>query len=212
MKDKQTFIASIVGVVIFLLITLLSNIDVIIKLINNEITLEDLSISITDGTIEDNTGIFNDTQVEDGLNIKLDVKENNESVIDLYEVVRVVDGDTIVVKYNGVDEKVRLIGIDTPESVHADESKNTKEGVMVSDYTKKMLTGKKVGLEFDVSKRDKYGRLLAYVYLDGEMYNKILLKEGYARVATYPPNVKYVDEFVKLQKEARENNKGLWQE
>lgn len=212
MKDKQTFIASIVGVVIFLLITLLSNIDVIIKLINNEIALEDLSISITDGTIEDNTVTFNDTQVEDGLNIKLDVKENNESVIDLYEVVRVVDGDTIVVKYNGVDEKVRLIGIDTPESVHADESKNTKEGVMVSDYTKKMLTGKKVGLEFDVSKRDKYGRLLAYVYLDGEMYNKILLKEGYARVATYPPNVKYVDEFVKLQKEARENNKGLWQE
>lgn len=212
MKDKQTFIASIVGVVIFLLITLLSNIDVIIKLINNEIALEDLSISITDGTIEDNTVTFNDIQVEDGLNIKLDVKENNESVIDLYEVVRVVDGDTIVVKYNGVDEKVRLIGIDTPESVHADESKNTEEGVLVSDYTKKMLTDKKVGLEFDVSKRDKYGRLLAYVYLDGEMYNKILLKEGYARVATYPPNVKYVDEFVKLQKEARENNKGLWQE
>ena len=212
MKDKQTFIASIVGVVIFLLITLLSNIDVIIKLINNEIALEDLSISIIDGTIEDNTVTFNDIQVEDGLNIKLDVKENNESVIDLYEVVRVVDGDTIVVKYNGVDEKVRLIGIDTPESVHADESKNTEEGALVSDYTKKMLTDKKVGLEFDVSKRDKYGRLLAYVYLDGEMYNKILLKEGYARVATYPPNVKYVDEFVKLQKEARENNKGLWQE
>ena len=142
------------------------------------------------------------------------LKEDNESTLasQLYDVVRVVDGDTIVVKYNGVDEKVRLIGIDTPESVHSDESKNTEEGVLVSDYTKKMLTDKKVGLEFDVSKRDKYGRLLAYVYLDGEMYNKILLKEGYARVATYPPNVKYVDEFVKLQKEARENNKGLWQE
>ena len=130
----------------------------------------------------------------------------------LYEVVRVVDGDTIVINYNGKDEKVRLIGVDTPESVHSDKSKNTKEGVKVSDYTKSKLTGKMVSIELDVEERDKYGRILAYVYLDGEMYNKHLLEIGYAKVATYPPNVKYVEDFKELQKEARENNKGLWQE
>ncbi|MBR6613365.1 MAG: thermonuclease family protein [Clostridia bacterium] len=129
-----------------------------------------------------------------------------------YEVVRVVDGDTIVVDFNGKDEKVRLIGVDTPESVHADESKNTKEGILVSDYTKSKLTGKKVKLEFDVQERDKYGRLLAYVYIDGEMYNKHLLEIGYAKIATYPPNVKYVEDFKEIQKEARENKVGLWNE
>lgn len=202
MKIKKELIGAIVVVAFAVIAMLLGN-------------NEDIHITFADNL---NGGKFSigisNKEDEVEKDVTSNLKEDNEStfVSQLYDVVRVVDGDTIVVKYNGVDEKVRLIGIDTPESVHADESKNTEEGVLVSDYTKKMLTGKKVGLEFDVSKRDKYGRLLAYVYLDGEMYNKILLKEGYATVATYPPNVKYVDEFVKLQKEARENNKGLWQE
>lgn len=140
-------------------------------------------------------------------NAYTDVNELNE-----YDVVRVVDGDTIVVDFNGKDEKVRLIGVDTPESVHADKSKNTEEGILVSDYTKSKLTGKKVKLEFDVSERDKYGRLLAYVYIDGEMYNKHLLEIGYAKIATYPPNVKYVEDFKEIQKQARENKVGLWAE
>jgi len=140
-------------------------------------------------------------------NAYVDLSDDN-----LYDVVRVVDGDTIVVNYNGTNEKVRLIGVDTPESVHVDKSKNTEEGVKVSDYTKSQLTGKKVALELDVQERDKYGRILAYVYLDGVMYNKTLLEIGYAKVATYPPNVKYVDEFTKIQEKARENKVGLWQE
>ena len=70
-----------------------------------------------------------------------------------------------------------------------------------------------VTLEFDVEKTDKYNRLLAYVYLeDGTMLNKKLLEEGYAKLATYPPNVKYVDEFKAIQKEAREENRGFWAE
>ena len=74
-----------------------------------------------------------------------------------------------------------------------------------------MLERKVVKLEFDVSPRDKYGRLLAYVYLEnGEMLNKKLLKKGYAQVATYPPNVKYVEDFKTIQKEARENKVGFW--
>ena len=76
-----------------------------------------------------------------------------------------------------------------------------------------MLEGKEVRLEMDVQERDKYGRLLAYVYLeDSTFVNAELLKQGYAQVATYPPNVKYVELFVKLQKEARENKRGLWKE
>lgn len=140
-----------------------------------------------------------------------EIQENQITSDDiLYEVVRVVDGDTFVVNYNGENEKVRLIGVDTPESVHPDEEKNTEFGDTVSSYSKEMLTGKQVKLEFDVDERDQYGRLLAYVYIDGQMYNKLLLQKGYAKLATYPPNVKYVDDFKALQAEARENKVGLW--
>ncbi len=128
----------------------------------------------------------------------------------LYEVVRVVDGDTFVINYNGKNEKVRLIGVDTPESVHPNAEKNTEFGNQVSNFSKKMLTGKQVQIELDVEQRDKYGRLLVYAYIDGQMYNKILLEKGYAKIATYPPNVKHVEEFTALQKQARENKVGLW--
>lgn len=124
-----------------------------------------------------------------------------------HKVKRVIDGDTIELE-NG--EKVRLIGIDTPETVHP--SKDVEYyGKEASDFTKRMLEGKQVEIEFDIQKRDKYGRLLAYVYLeDGTFINAELLKQGYATISTYPPNVKYVEEFTRLQQEARENNKGLW--
>jgi endonuclease YncB( thermonuclease family) len=129
-----------------------------------------------------------------------------------YKVTRVVDGDTIEVDFNGTKEKVRLIGIDTPESVHPDKDKNVEEGKLVSDYTKEKLEGKEIALEFDVQERDHYGRLLAYVWVDGVMYNKQLLIVGYAQISTYPPNVRYVDDFTQIQKEARESKIGLWNE
>jgi len=128
-----------------------------------------------------------------------------------YPVVRVVDGDTLIIDINGTEEKVRLIGIDTPESVHPDENRNTEFGEIASAYTKDRLEGENVSLELDVEERDQYGRLLAYVYLDGEMFNLNLVREGYAVVATYPPNVKYVEDFVAAQKAAREDGVGLWQ-
>ena len=126
------------------------------------------------------------------------------------KVTRVVDGDTVKVMFNGKEESVRLTGVDTPESVHPDKSKNTEFGKISSDFTKNKLEGKEVELEFDVQERDKYSRLLAYVYVDGEMYNKTLLEEGMAKVATFPPNVKYVDDFVAIERVARDANKGLW--
>lgn len=118
---------------------------------------------------------------------------------------RVVDGDTIVVLMDGKKEKVRMIGIDTPESVHPDKSRNTPMGKIASKYTKDHLEGQYVRLETDVQERDKYGRILAYVYLDDKMFNKTLLKEGLANLMTIPPNVKYVDEFKRIESE-RENS------
>ncbi|NLF80068.1 MAG: hypothetical protein GX572_02620 [Clostridia bacterium] len=129
----------------------------------------------------------------------------------LFEVIRVVDGDTIVIDYHDSEEKVRLIGVDTPESVHPDKARNTEYGKLASAFAKEKLEGQWVTLEFDAEERDRYGRLLAYVYLDGVMFNKTLLSSGYAAVATFPPNVKYVEDFVALQQEAREANAGLWQ-
>ena len=128
-----------------------------------------------------------------------------------YQVLKVVDGDTIVLDIGGTEERVRLIGIDTPESVHPDKERNVPYGKIASEYTKSMLEGKEVEIELDVEERDRYGRMLAYVYLDGEMFNKALLREGHAMVSTYPPNVKYVEEFTALQEKARNEGKGLWE-
>lgn len=123
-------------------------------------------------------------------------------------VVKVVDGDTFEIESG---KRVRLIGIDTAESVHPDQSRNTEFGKTASAYTKSMLEGKVVYLEKDVSETDKYGRLLRYVYLEnGTFYNELLVKEGMAKPATFPPDVKYADVFVKAQQYARENNIGLW--
>ena len=125
-------------------------------------------------------------------------------------VLRVVDGDTVEIELNRIKEKVRLIGVDTPESVHPDKTKNIEFGKISSKFTKDYLEGKKVVLEYDVQQRDKYGRLLAYLYINNKMFNQILLEEGMAKIATYPPNVKYVDTFKEIEKKAREENKGLW--
>ena len=124
----------------------------------------------------------------------------------LFYVKRVVDGDTIVLS-NG--ERVRYIGIDTPETKHP--SKPVQYfGKEASAYNKLLVEHKMVRLEFDVEKTDRYGRLLAYVYVGDTFVNAKLVEEGYAQVYTFPPNVKHQDLFLKLQREARENNRGLW--
>ncbi|MGI6077720.1 MAG: thermonuclease family protein [Fastidiosipilaceae bacterium] len=125
---------------------------------------------------------------------------------------RVVDGDTMIVTLpSGLEERVRFIGIDTPESVHPDEEKNTLGGDLASQFTREQLEGKDVELELDVELRDQYKRTLAYVWLDGEMFNRILLQNGLARVTTYPPNVKYADTFIEDQRKAKEANVGFWE-
>jgi micrococcal nuclease len=124
------------------------------------------------------------------------------------KVTRVVDGDTIDISPSVEGRsRVRLIGMDTPE-VHFGTQ---PYGPEASAFAKQELNEEEVGLELDVQKIDPYGRLLAYVYLpDGDIFNVTLVEEGYAQVATFPPNVKYQDRFLEAQREAREDNRGLW--
>lgn len=122
-------------------------------------------------------------------------------------VQRVVDGDTVELS---TGEKVRLIGVDTPETVKPNHPVEPY-GKEASDFSKQLLTGQKVTLKFDVEPYDKYKRLLAYMYLqDGTFVNEKLVRDGYARIMTIPPNVANADLFLEAEREARENNRGLW--
>lgn len=127
------------------------------------------------------------------------------------QVVRVIDGDTVqLLLARGQTEKVRLIGVNTPETKHPRKGVEPF-GKQASAYTKKRLSGQVVSLELDVQHRDRYGRLLGYIYLqDGTFFNAELIREGYARTMTIPPNVRYQEVFLGLEREAREKGKGLW--
>lgn len=135
-------------------------------------------------------------------------------------VKRVVDGDTLQLESG---ERVRLIGIDTPEmhessKLYRDSERSKQDAGVIQElgrrsfeFTKKLVEGKRVSLEFDVERRDRYDRLLAYVFLkDGTFVNAEIVKQGYASLMTIPPNVKYVNLFTKLYQEARNNKRGLW--
>lgn len=136
---------------------------------------------------------------------------------DTGEVLRVVDGDTYVIAIDGQGVTVRLIGIDTPESVcYSGELVNTEYGKKASEYAKELLPeGTKVWLQYDKETEDDYGRTLAYVYTknaDGEVYmvNEKLVTEGYARAVCYRPNDKYRRKFKTCHLQAKENGMGFW--
>ena len=131
--------------------------------------------------------------------------DTNQLEIQGAKVVRVIDGDTIEIQHGKMKERVRYIGIDTPERGQP-FYKEAKE------YNQKLLSDNLVTLKMDVQLRDKYGRLLAYVYLENEertFVNAKLIEEGCAQVMTVPPNVKYSEVFLKLQEIARNKAKGL---
>lgn len=142
-------------------------------------------------------------------NEKIKYPEINKNLMQKTTVERVIDGDTIVIASG---EKVRMILVDSPESVHPDEKRNTVHGDIASNFTRKILYKAIIYLEKDISERDKYGRLLRYVYLeDGICFNELLVKEGYANISIYPPDIKYVDAIREAEKYARKENKGLWE-
>lgn len=149
------------------------------------------------------------------------VTGKNEKSGNYVTVIRVVDGDTFELE---TKERVRLLGIDTPEKYESkkldrdanssgmDKKTVKKLGQMASDYVKGFVEGKKVRLERDPTNddKDRYGRLLRYVYLeDGTCVNAKIIQDGYAQVYESFPITK-MEEFRKLQREARENNRGLW--
>jgi len=127
------------------------------------------------------------------------------------EVSEVIDGDTVRLS-NG--KLLRYIGLDTPEIrvkrngqfIYSPQpfSQEAKE------YNRNLVEGRRIRVEFDTTKQDRYGRLLGYCFVDEVFVNAKLIEEGYAVLYTYPPNVKYVDLFVKLQKAARKERRGLW--
>ena len=142
--------------------------------------------------------------------------------LDEWRVSRAVDGDTVDVGRGLSTARVRLIGVDAPESspnekAFRDASRTGTDvativamGKEATAFTRRYLTGRAVGLEYDVQRYDRYGRVLAYVWVGPEMFNVVIVREGYARVYTVPPNVRYASLFVACEREAREARRGLW--
>jgi len=124
-------------------------------------------------------------------------------------VTRVIDGDTIEVRLGGRVEDVRLIGVDTPETVKPDTPVQCF-GPRASHFTKRLLTGQRVRLVFGEERRDVYGRLLAYVFLGGRFFNPILVRRGLARSLTIPPNDRFAPRFRRLELAAARAGRGLW--
>ncbi|MFJ8528208.1 thermonuclease family protein [Bacillus sp. NPDC094106] len=155
-----------------------------------------------------NAALVNDasTQVAD------EKRKMNQNRVVNATVVKNIDGDTLKVKLeNGKEETVRFLLVDTPETKHPRLGVQPF-GPEASAFTKKYASvGKQIQLELDVSEREKYGRLLAYVWVDGQMLNRMLIDQGLARVAyVYAPNTKYIDYLREAQKKAQAAKKGIW--
>src|SRR4051812_46623320 len=126
-------------------------------------------------------------------------------------VTRVVDGDTVAVRLGGQQEKVRYIGIDTPESVKPGTPVQCF-GKAAADQNRLLVANRRVTLRYDAERRDRYGRLLAYVYRrdDGLFVNAELVGRGFARTLTIPPNVGHAEQLARLARRARQRKRGLW--
>jgi len=129
----------------------------------------------------------------------------------MWTLSKIVDGDTLyAIDSTGNSTKFRLIGIDTPESRHPRKPVQPYSAEATAALTS-YLANDTLYIEYDIQTVDRYNRALAYVYdADKELVNAKLVAGGFARVSTYPPNVKYVELFTRLQQEARSNNIGLW--
>lgn len=165
-------------------------------------------------TKSDSSEVKKNTSVEKHEEVVLSAVTSSVSgeIKTLYEVTKVVDGDTIQVNMDGEKETVRLIGLDTPETV--DPRKPVQcFGIEASEKAKEVLTNQKVFLEDDPTQgdKDKYQRLLRYVVLcDGTNFNKMMILEGYGHQYTYDKPYRYINEFKQAETEAREAKRGLW--
>jgi micrococcal nuclease len=126
-------------------------------------------------------------------------------------VTDVVDGDTIEVAHEGETEDVRYIGVDTPESVKPDTPVECY-AIAAGEFNHRLVDGERVRLVFDAERRDDYGRLLAYAYVDGTFVNAELVRRGFARTLEIAPNTRFADLFDRLQHAAANAGRGLWGE
>jgi micrococcal nuclease len=141
---------------------------------------------------------------------KLEDNKSNTNLFIPAKITKVIDGDTMDVSIDGKEDKIRLLLVDTPET-HDPDKPVQQFGPEATKFATDTLEGKDVKLEKDVSDRDKYGRLLVYLWLGDKMFNEMLLEKGFARVAyVYPPNTKYVNEFRKIQEKPQQSGIGIW--
>lgn len=201
-----------ISIIIFVIIIILINV-LVVSIYSNRVEIYKNFKKINNQTLNKQNYVktnVKDIKVNDKLPKLLQDFEQGKEI----EVVvsKVSDGDTFTIIIDNKKYGVRLIGVDTPESVHPNKKKNVPYGKIASNYTKERLEGKKVILKKDVQARDKYGRILAFVYIDGKMYNEELIEEGHAKIMTVPPNVGNTERFKKLQKEAQKLKKGVWNE
>lgn len=219
---KNLTIKLVVILAIFLFVaTLVKRNDIDLSLFGSvsEKVGETVSEAVKDTTINEVTEKLQE-QEEEKTGIVFSADNNFEE----FNLVRVVDGDTVIVKKNdGPEIYVRLIGIDTPESVNPDETKNNEYGELASQYTKLLLKDQTtLWLQYDKELYDQYGRTLAYVWLtdkvDSSDYNDIekymlngnLISQGYAINKVYEPNTLNASAFEKIKNKAKKNNAGLW--
>jgi micrococcal nuclease len=132
----------------------------------------------------------------------------NSKEPDTYRVLKVIDGDTVIIDHPKV-ERVRYLGIDTPETLKPDSPGDPFSNESTA-FNERLVLGKNVTLEIDKEKYDPYGRLLAYVFIDGKLVNEELVREGLARAFFIGPNRKYESRIYKAQEEAQNNKKGIW--
>lgn len=150
------------------------------------------------------SGCANESPVSDYVaQIRIEMPESPEGDTTTARVTQVIDGDTIRVEISGNVYSVRYIGINTPE-------RNQNGYAEATDINSELVLGQTVELEKDVSEVDQYGRLLRYVWVDGQMVNAVLVGLGYAESVVYRPDMLYADDFAEIESYARENGSGLW--
>lgn len=218
---------------IFAVFALIVFVTMLIKHGQIDFSVWDKAVDVTSEAIQSPSGqqIINevkDTSKEVGNTfLKKALSDATRTTLHKAILIRVVDGDTLYVKDSMTKDDeayyVRLIGIDTPESVNPDEEKNNDYGMAASEHTKELLKNTSVVyLQYDEAILDKYDRVLAYVWTNKDvdksnmqdvvnyMLNARILKDGYATDKVYQPNVKYADIFSQICEESKEAKAGLW--
>lgn len=179
-----------------------------------------VAIYFTGGDISFLDNYFNDGNVNQTSTTTTTTNVNASDIVKGI-VVRVVDGDTAVIRVNGEDRRVRFLGVDTPETVHPTKGVQP-HGKEASNFTKETLTARDVWLEYDKNPTDRYNRHLAYVWLSKpekindetirrDMFNAKLLAQGYAKVMIIKPNNRYEKLFKEIENEAEKSKLGIWE-